>query len=185
VCLFEFADRRGLETQIQTVRETFRQPAVPGTNTHLDELMTQVRRYFEGRLQRFTVPLDTRGSDFQEAVWSQLLEIPHGQTRSYDQIARAVGRPGAQRAVGRANGQNRVAVVIPCHRVVRSDGQLGGYGGGLWRKQYLLDLERSVVASEVVSNGPSGTLPRPAGAVRTRTAVDARPSRIMADGSPA
>ncbi len=88
------------------------------------------------------MPLVIRGTPFQERVWRRLLQIPFGETLSYEGLARAVGCPGAQRAVGRANGDNRLAIVVPCHRVVQKDGQLRGYGGGLWRKQFLLDLER-------------------------------------------
>jgi AraC family transcriptional regulator of adaptative response/methylated-DNA-[protein]-cysteine methyltransferase len=93
-------------------------------------------------------------SPFQREVWGQLLRIPYGETRSYEEIARALGKAGAQRAVGRANGQNRVAILIPCHRVVNKGGQLGGYGGGLWRKQFLLDLEaRAVRAPATTDDG--------------------------------
>ena len=88
------------------------------------------------------IPLDLRGTSFQEAVWNALLDIPHGATRTYAEIADAVGKPAAVRAVGSAIGRNPVSVLVPCHRVVRTGGGLGGYGGGLWRKQYLLDLER-------------------------------------------
>ena len=116
---------------------------VPGTNQHLDHLARQLDRYFAGQLQRFDVPLVLRGTPFQEAVWSQLLLIPYGHTRSYEQLARDAKRLGAQRAVGTANGRNPVAIVVPCHRVVNKSGRLGGYGGGLWRKQFLLDLEKS------------------------------------------
>ena len=89
------------------------------------------------------MPLVAPGSEFQEEVWAALREIPYGQTLSYDQLARRIDRAGAQRAVGRANGDNRIAILIPCHRVVRNDGTLCGYGGGLWRKQMLLDLEKA------------------------------------------
>ena len=88
------------------------------------------------------IPLDLRGTSFQVAVWKALLDIPHGETRTYAEIADAVGKPAAVRAVGGAIGRNPVSVLVPCHRVVRTGGGLGGYGGGLWRKQYLLDLER-------------------------------------------
>ena len=90
------------------------------------------------------------GSEFQEAVWKALLTIPYGETWSYEQLAIAVGSPRGSRAVGLANGQNRIAIIIPCHRVVNKDGKLGGYGGGLWRKQFLLDLERGFLP---VDNG--------------------------------
>ena|SRR5947209_5448869 len=143
VCLLEFTDRRALETQIATLRRRFGCAIVPGTHPHLDRLLCELTAYFARTLRQFTVPLIYPGSAFQCKVWDQLLRIPYGETRSYEEIARAVGTPGAQRAVGTANGCNRIAIVIPCHRVVNKGGKLGGYGGGLWRKQFLLDLERA------------------------------------------
>ena len=106
------------------------------------ELPAELADYFAGARTTFDVPIVYPGTAFQQAVWEQLLRIPYGETRSYEDIAVAVGRPSAQRAVGMANGKNRIAIVIPCHRVVNKGGRLGGYGGGLWRKQFLLDLER-------------------------------------------
>jgi AraC family transcriptional regulator of adaptative response/methylated-DNA-[protein]-cysteine methyltransferase len=94
-------------------------------------------------LRNFSVPLIYPGTPFQQQVWQQLLKIPFGETRSYEQLAIAVGNPHAVRAVGRANGLNRIAIVIPCHRVVNKSGKLGGYGGGLRRKEFLLNLEKS------------------------------------------
>jgi len=142
VCLLEFSDRRMLETQFITLRRRFTCAIVPGKNAHLDQLASELERYFAGKLTEFRVPVVYPGTGFQHAVWDELRRIPYGETRSYEALARAVGAPGAQRAVGRANGQNRIAIVLPCHRVVNKDGRLGGYGGGLWRKQFLLDLER-------------------------------------------
>jgi AraC family transcriptional regulator of adaptative response/methylated-DNA-[protein]-cysteine methyltransferase len=142
VCLVEFADRRMLETQLATVRKLFKSPAVPGTNQHLRQLGAELKAYFAGRLREFTVPLVYPGTEFQQQVWDALLRIPYGETRSYEALAEKVGVHGGQRPVGRANGLNRIAIVIPCHRVIRKNGQLGGYGGGLRRKQYLLDLEK-------------------------------------------
>jgi AraC family transcriptional regulator of adaptative response/methylated-DNA-[protein]-cysteine methyltransferase len=146
VCLLEFTDRRALETQIDTVRRRFRCAVVPGNHKYLDQLQDELERYFARKLQKFRVPLVYPGTPFQQRVWDELLKIPYGETRSYEDVARAVGTPTAQRAVGTANGSNRIAIVIPCHRVVNKGGQLGGYGGGLWRKQFLLDLERGVTA---------------------------------------
>jgi AraC family transcriptional regulator of adaptative response/methylated-DNA-[protein]-cysteine methyltransferase len=143
VCLLEFSDRRLLETQIQSVRKCFQVPVVPGDNHHLKQLMIELTGYFSGQVKRFSVPLIYPGTEFQMKVWKALLTIPYGETRSYDDIANSVGVPNACRAVGTANGKNRIAIVIPCHRVINKSGQLGGYGGGLRRKQYLLDLERS------------------------------------------
>jgi AraC family transcriptional regulator of adaptative response/methylated-DNA-[protein]-cysteine methyltransferase len=145
VCLCEFTDRRMLEAQFSVLRNRFKCAIVPGDNKHLDRLKAQLAEYFAGKLKKFTVPLVYPGTPFQEKVWNGLLQIPYGQTISYEELARRVEAPGAQRAVGHANGQNRIGIVIPCHRVVNKGGKLGGYGGGLWRKQYLLDLERGAL----------------------------------------
>ena len=102
----------------------------------------ELERYFAGKLREFTLPLDLRGTDFQMRCWHALLKIPYGQTRTYADQARAIGRPKAFRAVGLANHDNPIAIIVPCHRVLASDGTLGGYGGGLPMKQKLLDLER-------------------------------------------
>ncbi len=142
-CLLEFTDRRMLEAQFTTLRKRFKLPLVPGDNPHLELLTQELANYFTGTLRAFTTPLVFPGTDFQRRAWERLLEIPYGTTCSYQQLAAAVGNPAAVRAAGRANGLNRLAIVIPCHRVVNKNGNLGGYGGGLRRKQYLLDLERS------------------------------------------
>ena len=141
VCLLEFSDRRMLETQFAAVRRRLRAALVPGSNRWLDALRVQLGEYFAGARRKFDLPLSFPGTTFQEKVWSALLEIPYGSTCSYQDIARRLGQPAAVRAVGAANGMNRIAIVIPCHRVVNANGGLGGYGGGLWRKQLLLDLE--------------------------------------------
>jgi AraC family transcriptional regulator of adaptative response/methylated-DNA-[protein]-cysteine methyltransferase len=142
ICLLEFTDRRMLEAQLTTMRRLFGVPVLPGSNNHLETLELELADYFAGSLRAFSVPLVYPGSAFQRRVWERLLAIPYGETRSYEQLAAAIGRPKAVRAVGRANGLNRIAILIPCHRVLNKDGNLGGYGGGLRRKQYLLDLER-------------------------------------------
>lgn len=142
VVLLEFTERRMLEAQFDTLRRRFKTAILPGENAHLLKLKRELAEYFEGRLKRFTVPLNYPGTPFQQKVWDELLKIPYGETRSYEDIARAVGSAAAVRAVGQTNGLNRICVVIPCHRVVNKDGKLGGYGGGLWRKQALLTLEQ-------------------------------------------
>lgn len=142
VCLLEFVDRRGLLTQLKTLQRRIPRPVVPGRNSHINALERQLEQYFAGERKTFDVPLVHPGTAFQLSVWRRLLEIPYGETMSYEGLARAIGRPGAQRAVGKANGDNRLAILIPCHRVVQKNGELRGYGGGLWRKRYLLDLER-------------------------------------------
>ena len=143
ICLLEFSDRRMLEGQFAAVRKLFAAPVVPGTNAHLEKLEGELASYFAGRLRSFSVSLVFPGTPFQRRVWEQLLAIPYGETRSYEQLAAAIGQPQAVRAVGRANGLNRIAILIPCHRVINKSGALGGYGGGLRRKQFLLDLEGS------------------------------------------
>lgn len=143
VCLLEFADPARLNAQVASLRRRLRAPVVPGSHALLERLREELEGYFAGKLRRFTVPLTYPGTPFQERVWKQLLAIPYGETRSYSDVAAAVGKPDAIRAVGTANGRNPIAIVIPCHRVVNKGGGLGGYGGGLRRKQYLLDLERS------------------------------------------
>jgi AraC family transcriptional regulator of adaptative response/methylated-DNA-[protein]-cysteine methyltransferase len=143
VCLLEFSDRRMIDAQFALLRRYFNCAIVPGENHHIKQLRNELALYFDGTLKRFSVALTYRGTPFQEKVWSQLLRIPYGKTISYEDVARRIGAPKAHRAVGHANGLNRIAIVIPCHRVVNKNGNLGGYGGGLWRKQKLLDMERT------------------------------------------
>jgi AraC family transcriptional regulator of adaptative response/methylated-DNA-[protein]-cysteine methyltransferase len=144
VCLAEFTNGRELELQIDALRRLFQCDIVPGNNSLLDQLRTELAQYFAGGLTRFQVPLVYPGSAFQLAVWDALRLIPYGESLSYEALAHRLGKPMAVRAVGTANGQNRIAILIPCHRVVNKNGQLGGYGGGLWRKKALLELEQHV-----------------------------------------
>ena len=139
--LLEFVDRRALETELRRLRRTLG-AVVPGENAVLRQTRDQLAEYFAGTRREFDVPVHQRGSEFQLKVWRALREIPHGETRSYRDIAIRVGSPSAVRAIGRVNGQNQVAIIVPCHRVIRADGSLCGYGGGKWRKQWLLDHER-------------------------------------------
>jgi len=141
VCLLEFSDRRMLESQMQTLRRRFSAALLPGTSRLVTALQQQLDEYFAGTRRQFTIPLSYPGTPFQSKVWSALLDIPYGSTCSYQDVARQVGHPRAVRAVGTANGMNRIAILIPCHRVVNANGELGGYGGGLWRKRMLLELE--------------------------------------------
>ena len=140
--LLEFVDRRGLERELGLLRRRLKSAVVPGNNAVLDATARQIGEYFAGTRMSFDLPLAPVGSDFQLKVWSELGRIPPGQTRSYAEMARRIGRPGAARAIGRANGSNMIAIVIPCHRVINADGSLCGYAGGLWRKQRLLEHER-------------------------------------------
>jgi AraC family transcriptional regulator of adaptative response/methylated-DNA-[protein]-cysteine methyltransferase len=141
--LLEFVDRRALLTQIRRIRRRMRAVFFPGSNPVIAQTVVDLARYFDGERRGFRAAIALPGTSFQREVWQALREIPYGETRSYGAVARAVGRPSAVRAVGRANGLNALAVVVPCHRVVGADGRLVGYGGGLWRKRRLLDLERS------------------------------------------
>ena len=143
LCLLEFTDRRMLETEFKDLRKRLNAVILPGENSHLNHVQKEMREYFEGRRKTFTVPLDTPGTEFRQLVWQGLQKIPYGETRSYKEQAVALGNPNAVRAVASANGHNRIAVIIPCHRVIGSDGSLTGYGGGLHRKKWLLDLEKS------------------------------------------
>jgi AraC family transcriptional regulator of adaptative response/methylated-DNA-[protein]-cysteine methyltransferase len=141
ICLLEFMDRRMLEAQLRRIRQRFRAQLKIGSSEHFDLLDVQLQEYFSAARKTFTVPMDTPGTEFQTRAWTALQTIPYGETRSYEEQAFAVGRPTAVRAVARANGDNRISIVIPCHRVIGKDGSLTGYGGKLWRKQWLLQLE--------------------------------------------
>jgi len=142
VCLLEFTDRPMLQTQLQRLAKRADAVFVPGPNDVGRGLARELDAYFRGELRAFATPLRTLGTEFQERVWAELRTVPYGSTRSYGEQARRIGAPKAVRAVARANGDNRLAILIPCHRVIGSDGKLVGYGGGLWRKRYLLELER-------------------------------------------
>lgn len=139
--LLEFIDRRMLGTQLEVLQRHLKCGFEPGMNPVLEQTQRELSEYFDGKRQAFAVPMATPGSAFQHRVWKELIEIPYGKTSSYGEIADRLGSVGAQRAVGKANGENRIAIFIPCHRVIRADGTLCGYGGGLWRKQRLLELE--------------------------------------------
>jgi AraC family transcriptional regulator of adaptative response/methylated-DNA-[protein]-cysteine methyltransferase len=145
--VLDFVNRRGLEKEIGRLRARNKSVIVPGQHPYLEQASEEIGEYYDGRRQSFTLPLAWRGTPFQNSVWQQLLAIPSGETRAYADIAKAVGQPTAVRAVARANGDNYRAIVIPCHRVIGSDGALTGYGGGLARKQWLLDFEREFAGS--------------------------------------
>ncbi|HET9540947.1 MAG TPA: methylated-DNA--[protein]-cysteine S-methyltransferase [Candidatus Limnocylindria bacterium] len=141
ICLLEFTDRPMLPTQLDVLARRLQRPVVAGWHPWLVRLQEQLDDYFGGRREAFDLPLVAPGTPFQERVWATLRRIPAGGTLSYEALAKTAGRPGAQRAAGTANGANRIAVVIPCHRVVRKSGEVGNYGGGSWRKAWLLDHE--------------------------------------------
>jgi AraC family transcriptional regulator of adaptative response/methylated-DNA-[protein]-cysteine methyltransferase len=153
ICLLEFNDRRMLEGQLEILKKRIGRPALPGDDEHLKQLRRELAEYFDGKRRDFEVAVHAPGSDFQQKVWAGLRRLRWGETVSYRELAQRIGAPKAARAVGRANGMNRVAIVIPCHRVVNEDGKLGGYGGGLWRKLRLLEIEGA--ATERMTAGAS------------------------------
>jgi O-6-methylguanine DNA methyltransferase len=140
IVLLDFAERTLIDAQLAAVRRRIG-PTSEGSSPLHDRVEDQLSEYFANSRRTFDLPLDIPGSAFQERVWSELARIPYGATISYRELAQRVDAPDAFRAVGRANGSNRVAVVVPCHRVVAADGGLGGYGGGLNAKEWLLALE--------------------------------------------
>lgn len=143
ICLVEFTDRRMLETELKQLQSIYKSPILPGKSAYFELLEKQMKEYFAGRRKEFDLPLDTPGTVFQQKVWKELMTIPYGTTRSYKQQAIAVGNPSAIRAVAKANGFNRLCIIIPCHRVIGDDGHLTGYGGGIWRKKWLIEHEKT------------------------------------------
>lgn len=145
--LLEFADRRALPKQLKTLHRHAKGSVGLGRTAPADLLERELQAFFDGKSAQFTVPLAFHGAAFTRSVWECLLRIPAGTTRSYGEIAHELGRPTAVRAVAQANSANQIAIVIPCHRVIGADGALTGYGGGLWRKQKLIEIERRFAPS--------------------------------------
>ena len=139
------ASGKGLAAILWERENPRRVPLGPMTEAPANELLLETERqlgaYFDGKLKRFTLPLDFKGTEFQKSVWKALLAIPFGETRTYAAIAKQLGRPEASRAVGAANGRNPISIIAPCHRVLGSSGKLTGFAGGLAAKRYLLGLE--------------------------------------------
>lgn len=142
--LLEFVDRRGLEREIERLRQRTKSAIIPGRTKPINQIESELRHYFDRKLLEFKTELKLIGSPFQKQVWQYLKKIPHGETRSYFDIAAAVGKPTAFRAVAQANGANQLALIIPCHRIINKNGELGGYGGGLLRKKWLLNHEKQL-----------------------------------------
>lgn len=156
--LADFSERPMMPAQLASVRRRIG-PMMEGDAPLLDRAEAQLAEYFAGTRRSFDLPLDAPGSAFQERVWDELRRIPYGETISYRELAMRVDAPRASRAVGRANGSNRLAVIIPCHRVIAAGGGLGGYGGGLPAKRFLLDLESGVLAEAAATARPAADRP--------------------------
>ena len=145
ISMLEFSERKSLNKELEDISKYFKANIIQGENPHFKTLEKELNDYFEGKIQEFTVPLSPVGTDFQKKVWEVLRTIPYGTTRSYQQQADILGNPKAVRAVANANGLNKISIIIPCHRVIGSNGTLTGYGGGIWRKQKLLELEKAIL----------------------------------------
>lgn len=145
ICLLEFTDRKTIEKQFKSLSKALNAKIVEKEHPHFQQLEEELKEYFEGNRSRFDTPLFTTGTEFQEKVWKLLREIPMGKIRTYKQQSELLGNPKAIRAVGTANGINKIAILIPCHRVIGSNGELVGYAGGIWRKQKLLELEKAIL----------------------------------------
>jgi AraC family transcriptional regulator of adaptative response/methylated-DNA-[protein]-cysteine methyltransferase len=144
--LLDFVDRRGLERALAVLQKRLNARVLPGEHPVLAQIARELAEYFAGTRMQFATKVVLTGSAFQATVWQALQAIPAGATNSYGELAASIGKPAAVRAVGRANGDNRLSIIVPCHRVIGADGALTGYGGGLWRKQKLLDHEREAAA---------------------------------------
>ena len=144
IFMHDFADRKGLDDYLTKVSKSLSSPVLPGYNDHLISLEQQVDNYFQGKQRTFNLSIQPIGTSFQQEVWNSLISIPYGTTRNYSTQAELLGRKNAVRAVAAANGQNRIAIVIPCHRVIGKNGELTGYAGGIHRKKWLLDYEQGV-----------------------------------------
>ncbi len=142
VCLLEFNDRGILPSELKNLAKLFDTDIREGRNKYFRLLKKELKEYFSGKRKEFLVPLVIPGTEFQKSVWKVLQNIPYGTTMSYQEQANILKNPGSVRAVAHANGMNRIAIIIPCHRVIGSDGKLVGYGGGLEKKKWLLNHER-------------------------------------------
>ena len=142
ICLLEFSDRRMLNTEYKDLARYLKTNIEEGESIHFQALIIQLNEYLKGVRKEFSLPLVTPGTLFQQSVWKELMTIPYGTTCSYLEQSIALGKPESIRAVANANGMNRISIIIPCHRVIGSDGRLTGYGGGLKRKKWLLDHEK-------------------------------------------
>ena len=141
ICLLEFKERKDLNKQLKSITSYFKREIIPGNNKDLLKLQGQLNLYFDKRLESFNLSIEMAGTEFQRSVWNVLLEMPFGTTKSYMDLTKILGDPNAIRAVANANAANKIAIIIPCHRIIGSDGSLTGYAGSIWRKKHLLNLE--------------------------------------------
>ncbi len=149
ICLLEFTDRKMLESEFKDLQKLLNAEILIGENNYIKQLKTELREYFDGKRKHFDVQLETPGTPFQKEVWRILNTISFGTTSTYEQQAHKLNNPKAVRAVGRANGLNRISIVIPCHRVIGKNGNLTGYGGGIERKKWLIDFEKGLVQDSI------------------------------------
>lgn len=140
--LLEFVDRRGLEQEVKVLRQKQKYVIIPGSNSVIKQLEKELEQYFNGNLKKFKTPIKMHGTPFQMLIWDQLSKIPYGEVVSYSKLSKALNKPKSYRAAAQANGANQLAIIIPCHRVINEDGKLGGYGGGLTRKEWLINHEK-------------------------------------------
>jgi AraC family transcriptional regulator of adaptative response/methylated-DNA-[protein]-cysteine methyltransferase len=140
--LLEFMERRGLKREIEKLHSRYKATITPGKTNILDMIGAEITDYFAGKIKTFTTPIHFLGSPFQKMAWNQLQNIPYGETKSYAEQATSIGKPKSYRAVANANGANQLCIIVPCHRIINSNGALGGYGGGISRKKWLLEHEQ-------------------------------------------
>ncbi len=152
ICLLEFTDSKHLDLELKQLSNSLKAQFVQADNEYLLMLRKQLHEYFAEERKVFDIPLDLVGTEFQKQVWLSLLHIPYGSTTSYLKQAEFLGKPSVVRAVANANGKNKISIVLPCHRVIGTNGSLTGYGGGIWRKKILLDLEKNVIKDNKDSN---------------------------------
>lgn len=144
-CIFDFKYRKSIKNMLERKKKQYNAVFKENKNELHNQIEEEINLYFNGELTEFTIPLDIKGTEFQIKVWKELMRIPYGETISYKELANRVGNVSAMRAVGGANGANNIAIIIPCHRVIRADGELQGYGGGLSNKKKLLQLEKLTI----------------------------------------
>ena len=142
VCLLEFVDRKILEKEFKDIQKQLNAKIIAGENRHIKKAKIEISEYFNGQRKKFNVNILTPGTSFQNAVWNCLMSISYGETSTYNQLAKEIGKPKAIRAVGSANAFNRISIIVPCHRVIGKDGKLTGYGGGIERKRWLIEHEQ-------------------------------------------